>query len=589
MRRFLTIIVIIGVLLSMGGVEGRAQDPVDTPTFTPTQTLTPTPDGADAYEPNDVADQATLVGVGETVRLTLHYGDVDWIVFWLKPGRTYHITADVRPGGDTLLRVHSQSLALLAESDDRGPGDPSSEVVLTPGQESFYYAQVSSKVVGLFADYDFRVTEAMPTATPTLTPTATPTPTGTPTATPNLGDAYEPNDEFSTATSMLVGETVRASIHSGDLDFFQLYVKEGVTYRCDVTPMQGLDSELVTYNASKAETGRNDDRGPGDPGSALTWLADATGWVYLRVGAVVGTGEYTLLCTALSPTATPTARPTGTSQPTPTPNDPYEPNYNFDTAADIVPGTSVAAFIDVDDNDFYRLYIKAGNRYRCEVTPQGFDPNLIVYDQSRNGIGGNDDRSAGELASSFTWYANYAGWAYLLVGPVGGTGPYTLLCSVVLPTATPTWEPYPTQPASAPQTIPTATNTGMGGTGAEPGTGADPGTPGAQGGTPTPTPTLTPTPPVFDVTVLVYYDDNNNKAPEPTEGIQRASLILLDPVTNKPLTQVFTDDTGSARVTYVGLAEARVAVPFLGYSKVVKTGEHVMIQIKPQLLPGLLP
>jgi hypothetical protein len=347
--------------------------------------------------------------------------------------------------------------------------------------------------------------------------------------------------------------------------------------------MEGLDPELVTYNANKAETGRNDDRGAGDPGSALTWLADATGWVYLRVGAVVGTGEYTLLCTALSPTATPTARPTGTSQPTPTPNDPYEPNYNFDTAADIVPGTSVAAFIDEGDNDFYRLYIKAGNRYRCEVTPQGFDPNLIVYDQSRNGIGGNDDRSAGELASSFTWHASYAGWAYLLVGPVGGTGSYTLLCSVVLPTPTPTWEPYPTQPPSAPQTIPTATNTGMGGT------GADPGTPGAPAGTPTSTPTMTPTPPVFDVTVLVYYDDNNNNAPEPTEGIKEASVILLDPVTNKPVTQVFTDDTGSARVTYVGLAEARVAVPYLGYSKLAKTGDHIVIHIKPQVLPGLLP
>jgi hypothetical protein len=413
------------------------------------------------------------------------------------------------------------------------------------------------------------------------------------TETPAPGDDYEPNDDFAEAALILVGQTVRAGIVQDDVDFFRLYAKAGATYRCDVTP-DGFDSELVLYDEFRSEIGRNDDRAPGDPGSGLSWRTEYASWVYLRVGALVdqiptGEGTYTLHCAVLPPTPTPTPPATSTPTMTPTPYDPYEPNYTFDLAADMVVGTPVQAVIAAGDNDYYRLYTKAGNTYRCDVTPQGFDSNLIVYDQNRAGIGGSDDRSPADIGSSLSWGAAYTGWAYLLVGPVSGTGPYTLLCTVVLPTATPTFAPLTPAPSATLHVIPTAT----------PLPGDDGGTPSPATSPPqasssqvvmTPTPDFTPTPAVvFHVSVLLYYDHNDNEAPEPEEGIRGASVVLIAPQTNKPLVQAFSDDTGSVYLSHAGFEVARVAVPFLGFSKQVRSGEHLVVRIKPQRLPGLLP
>jgi len=576
----------------------QGETALPTATVTPSPTMTMTPWGADGHEPNDAPDQATLMGVGQMVRASLHAGDEDWFLVWLKAGHTYRITAEVWPGGDTYLRLYTYALAVVDESDDRGPGDPSSEIVFAPGAEGFYYAQVTSRVLGLFADYDFSVIEELPTPTPTMTPTPTSTPTSTPsptmtmtptntptptnTGTPSptpLGDAYEPNDDFAEASLLMVGQTVRASVEGDDVDFFRLYAKAGVTYRCDTTP-DGFDSRMVLYDELQMEIGRNDDRSPGDPGSVLIWSTSYTSWVYVQVEALVGEGTYVLLCATLSPTPTPSPRPTSSPQPTPTPNDPYEPNYGFELATELVAGTPVQAVIAADDNDYYRLYVKTGNTYRCDVSPQGFDSNIIAYDQARAGIGGSDDRSPADVGSALTWRAAYTGWVYLLVGPVSGTGPYTLLCTVLLPTPSPTWFPVPSLPPAPPSTIPTTTPL-PGGEGA-----AFPTPPSQE----TPTPLMTPTSAVvFNATILVYYDDNDNGVPEPAEGVQGASVVLLNPWTNKPLAQSFTDDTGSASASVAGMELARVAIPFLGFSKEVRTGEHVVVRIKAQRLPGLLP
>ena len=45
-----------------------------------------------------------------------------------------------------------------------------------------------------------------------------------------------------------------------------------------------------------------------------------------------------------------------------------------------------------------------------DLTP-GTDTNLILYDNDRNGINGNDDvnRAAGDLSSSVSYYVTYRG------------------------------------------------------------------------------------------------------------------------------------------------------------------------------------
>jgi hypothetical protein len=88
---------------------------------------------------------------------------------------------------------------------------------------------------------------------------------------------------------------------------------------------------------------------------------------------------------------------------------------------------------------------------------------------------------------------------------------------------------------------------------------------------------------------LLYYDHNDNGAPEPDEGVQGASVVLIAPQTNKPLVQAFSDATGSVYLSQAGFETARVAVPFLGFSKEVRSGEHLVVRIKPQRLPALLP
>ena len=101
---------------------------------------------------------------------------------------------------------------------------------------------------------------------------------------------------------------------------------------------------------------------------------------------------------------------------------------------------------------------------------------------------------------------------------------------------------------------------------------------------------MSPTPEtVFNVTLVIYYDHNDNRAPEPDEGIQGASVVLIDPVSNKPLAQVFTDATGSVYLTYTGLEQGTVAIPYLGFSRETRSGEHLVVRIQPQRLPGLLP
>lgn len=436
--------------------------------------------------------------------------------------------------------------------------------------------------------------EAMQMETSTFTPTSTPTPQG--------ADGYEPNDLPEQAKLVGVGVSVNATLHIGDVDWWQVYLKAGRTYRLEAIAKPGGDPRAALYSPTVALLAQNDDCGPGNYSSCIVYtvLGAADGYYYLEIASQV-TGlfaEYTLRIIEELPTPTPTSTPTltpppaptATAQPTATPyNDAYEPNYDFAHAAQIVAGQGVNASITPGDNDFYALYVKPGNTYRCDVNPQGgLDTNLIVYDAGYAGIGGNDDMAPGNPGSSLTWYATYQGWVYLLIGPVAGSGSYTLLCTVLLPTATPTPTP-PARPAlsggggveatQTPVLVPTPTWT----------VGA-PGNPA--GGTPAVwnpgIPTATSLPPIR---VVVYYDENNNQAPDPAEGIRGATVILLDVSVNKPIAWAETDDSGFASFTPPAGAEyaLRVSIPFLGFSKPTAAGQRVEVRIAAQRLPGLIP
>ena len=295
-RRKIFSLLWLGIWLAALFAPVRAESPAPTPT--------PTPYGYDIYEVNDTPEQAVLVGVGVALEATLHHGDVDWWQVYLKAGRSYRLEAVARPGGDPRLALYSATLVLLAENDDCAAGSYSPCLHYQPPADGFYYLEVRSQVAGLYAAYTLRISEALPTPTPSPTPTATPgaVPTPQPTATPN--DSYENNYSFETAAEITVGQTVNANLPVGDNDFFRLFGKPGVVYRCDVQPQPGLDTNLIVYDANRNVIGGNDDRAPGDPASSFSWQSSYHGWVYLLIGPVAGQGAYTLRCEAVAPTPT---------------------------------------------------------------------------------------------------------------------------------------------------------------------------------------------------------------------------------------------------------------------------------------------
>jgi hypothetical protein len=92
------------------------------------------------------------------------------------------------------------------------------------------------------------------------------------------------------------------------------------------------------------------------------------------------------------------------------------------------------------------------------------------------------------------------------------------------------------------------------------------------------------------VELSVYYDENDNRAPDISEGVSNVSVRVLDYQTNQLLGHVFTDQFGHARLMVAAVGQVRLSVPYLGYSEAVKApGEAFTIRLAALQLPGLIP
>jgi hypothetical protein len=154
--------------------------------------------------------------------------------------------------------------------------------------------------------------------TPTPAPTeAEPSPTSETTLPP---DRFEPNDEMGTATVIGLQTESELTLTGNDLDYFTLYLKQGQLLRADTGVSGGLDSRLKLYFGGQW-LAENDDRGPADVGSRLTWAAAADGWYVILVEkATIYDGVYSLALQLIEPTPTATSSPTPTPTPTSTPS-----------------------------------------------------------------------------------------------------------------------------------------------------------------------------------------------------------------------------------------------------------------------------
>lgn len=483
----------------------------------------------------------------------------------------------------------------------------------------------------------------IPTSTPTVTPiwptdTPTPLPTAMPTSTasPTCADAKEPNDQPGSGPVLTINQPINnlTLYPSGDVDFFMFWGKVGKYYNITTNTNQGVDTRVRIFDPAGNLMAENDDYITGNPASQAYFQAPVEGWFMITADSRVPTAwdcrQYGITAVDVSaPTATPTRTPgpppTATSPATSIPGekmfDDYEPNYDFSTAANIGVGQTLQlnfnpwpAGSNEADNDFFRLYVKVGERLKVETTglAQGLDTNLILFRDNGQVIEGNDDCQEGDRSSCLEWSPDYTGVAYVVAGPVGtipegvsaGARTYNLAVTdtagqpaipvaggagFLTPVASLTPQlglPWAVTPVPAtPMALATTTMPGL-----------------LPFGTPTPevqvrsisvpgipTPTLPPMK-LVTIGVNIFYDENNNRAPDASEGVSGISIRILDGANNGMLDQTFTNSQGYAALTVTTVGKVRLSIPYLGYNQSMEPpGQEVSIRLAPLRLPSLIP
>jgi len=297
------------------------------------------------------------------------------------------------------------------------------------------------------------------------------------------------------------------------------------------------------------------------------------------------------------PTATPTSVPTPLPPPTAIPGaDRFEPNYDFDTASTLATDVTYDNLNFVpwagggEDNDFYKIWVKPNLLFTCETLnlDPGLDTNMIIYNNSRDPIAGNDDIALGDYRSRIAYFSTYEGFMYVLVGH-GGRFPlaevddssYSLRCSMGTPsqptattrppaaTATPR-SPTPTAPPSPASPLPTPTSS-------------------AEGltvrllSTPTPPPAQgTPSLRFVPVDLIVYYDSNGDRQPGAGEGVAGIMVIAFDTASGLQIAQGFTDELGRLEFTAASQGLVQLSVPYLGVAHMIgEEGATLYMRISP--------
>jgi hypothetical protein len=230
---------------------------------------------------------------------------------------------------------------------------------------------------------------------------------------------------------------------------------------------------------------------------------------------------------------------------------------------------------------------------------------MVFYNgpSDQNFIMANDDIALGDFNSRLSYYANYDGYVYILIGQ--GTrmarrdtvnSSYTISCDLTVPGA-PTPAPgQPTPISKAPE--PTAVRSTA--------------TPTPQTSviaTPTPTPesgdvdlnfrlvtrpeapTPSPEPNGFRTfRVIVYFDADLDGQMGAGEGIAGFFVQVLSPDGSSELAQGYTDEQGQLSFTVPTVGTVRVLIPLLGYDRLIDASKpEVKVRLVPTTLPDAIP
>jgi len=526
-------------------------------------------------------------------------------------GATYKVEAIPDYTTNYNLGLIAYNLNKTPILSDTNPADNNTAAVtfIADGIGPYYVkvVQLTQYCTGL--TYRLKVTYNPPTATPTPTGTSTPSPG-------DVEDDFEPNEDFNGAKPLNANSYTGLTLYntsyaapSDDKDWYTIFVgasQLGTEYTINFVSDGNLPiMDLDIYNPSKGLAAQK----LGANNLTFDWTPTLAGAYYFYIrrsggSPTTGNGTYKITWSSTGPTATPTEEGAGPTD-TPVPGlDAFEPNYDFDHAAGIglnVKYTSIN-FVPLPgqtiNNDFFKIRVKRGMLVTCETLDlsAGTDTNMILYDDSRQGLAGNDDvdKLLGDLRSRVTVSINFDGFLYILVGQGYAVPPsqaiqynYSLQCTSGAGQASAT--PPPSTPALvAPTTAPQPTA---------------PPPPSATPVPPPPTalppisvrPLATPTPagPVQQIVTAdlrVSYDVNENGAADPGEGVVGLPVRVYDNVSGALLAQGFTDDTGRAVLSVPSTGPILVVVPYLSFETVVQPdGATIPVLISPRDLPDQIP
>ncbi|MCK4628799.1 MAG: choice-of-anchor D domain-containing protein, partial [Sedimentisphaerales bacterium] len=184
----------------------------------------------DAYETNETTATAYYLG-NSSVSLSdanIHNGsDIDYYQFAVPATSTGQMTISVGPDPtlDAILQVFDSAGEFIGSSDVGGAGSVES-IAMTGAVGDNYYARVTSwaESTGSY-QFDLAFTAA------------------------RLPDSYEPNDDVASAYELTNDFLTSPTIHSGDVDYYQLTVPELETQlTAYIFNSEGLDGSLAIYD-----------------------------------------------------------------------------------------------------------------------------------------------------------------------------------------------------------------------------------------------------------------------------------------------------------------------------------------------------
>jgi len=316
----------------------------------------------DTMEPNNAIDEAKHMEVGQVLEdMNFHRSDdEDYFTFETEPNTLY--TIKTMGESDTQLAILDKSGDPLYVDDDSGTGHNALLSFFSKGTDSITFMVFPYASDSISQTYSLILTKENVTADPT-----------------------EPNDTFSTATSIQEGAPIEGTFHHPeDMDYYELQLQTGITYllRTEGT----TDTILEIYNSDHMLIDWDDDSGE-DRNALLVHPMVRESSLYVLVKPYNYEGEsfdYILHVEPLSSEE----------------GDSFEPN-NYPGEATPIPTQGdglVSTLFPQYDIDLYAFDASANQSYLIETVCE-VDTYLELYSTDQELLDYNDDKADGDICS----------------------------------------------------------------------------------------------------------------------------------------------------------------------------------------------